>query len=67
MQKWEYLVVYVTDSNIAQDKPEIDAYMDVDKYTQSLNLYGEAGWELISFEAQDEGARAAFKRPKAEA
>lgn len=62
MQKWEYLVVFVQDSDIAQDKPEFDVYMDADKYTEQLNKYGDAGWELVAFEWQDQGAKAAFKR-----
>jgi hypothetical protein len=66
MQKWEYLVAYITDSKVAQDKPEYDVYLDADKYTQALNQYGDAGWELVSFEAGENGAKAAFKRPKAE-
>lgn len=64
MQKWEYLVVFIEDSHVAQDQPEFDRYLDVDKYTQALNTYGEAGWELVSFSAAGNGARAAFKRPK---
>jgi hypothetical protein len=67
MQKWEYLVVFVTDSKTAQDDPEVDVYLDSDKYTQALNTYGDAGWELVSFESHETGAKAAFKRPKAEA
>jgi hypothetical protein len=67
MQKWEYLVVFITDSKVAQDKPDFDVYLDVDKYTQALNTYGEAGWEMVSFDASEMGARAAFKRPKTEA
>jgi hypothetical protein len=63
MQRWEYLVVFIEDSKVAQNTLEIDVYMDVDKYTQALNNYGVAGWELVSFEARDNGARAAFKRP----
>ncbi|MCU0500085.1 MAG: DUF4177 domain-containing protein [Anaerolineae bacterium] len=64
MQKWEYLVVFIEDSKVAQDQPEFDRYLDVDKYTQALNTYGEAGWELVSLLTSANGARAAFKRPK---
>lgn len=64
MQQWEYLVVFIEDSKVAQDQPAIDVYIDVDKYSQALNRYGDAGWELVSFEGNSEGARAAFKRPK---
>jgi len=63
MQKWEYLVIFVQDSDIAQDSPEFDVHMDADKYTEQLNKYGKAGWELVAFEWQDRGAKAAFKRP----
>lgn len=63
MQQWEYLVVFVEDSDVAQDQPEIDVHLDVDKYTEALNRFGKAGWELVSFESNEEGARAAFKRP----
>ena len=64
MQQWEYLVVFIEDSKLVQDQPDVDVYMDVDKYSQALNRYGDAGWELVSFEGKPEGARAAFKRPK---
>lgn len=63
MQKWEYLVVYLEDSDYAQDKPEIDVYMDADKFTEKLKTYGEAGWEMVSFEWEARGAKVAFKRP----
>lgn len=62
MEKWEYLVVYLEDSDVAQDKPEIDIYMDADTFTEKLNTYGKAGWELVSFEWEHRGAKAAFKR-----
>lgn len=65
MQQWEYLVVYVQDSKVAQDKPEVDYFLDADTYTDKLNHYGEAGWELVSFTWETDGAKAAFKRPKA--
>jgi len=63
MQKWEYLVVFIHDSKISQDKPEIDVFMDADKFTEKLNTYGNAGWELVSFEWTDDGGKAAMKRP----
>lgn len=66
MQKWEYLVIFIEDSKIAQDMPELDVYIDVDKYTQALNTYGEAGWEMVSFAASPNGAHASFKRPRVE-
>ena len=62
MQKWEYLVVYIPDSRVAQDNPEVDVFMDADKYTEKLNTYGSVGWELVSFEWTDLGAKAAMKR-----
>ncbi|MFW5691754.1 MAG: hypothetical protein ACOCX3_00215 [Chloroflexota bacterium] len=65
MQKWEYLVVFIEDSSVAQDRPEIDVHMDADRFTEKLTTYGEAGWELVSFEWIPEGAKAAFKRPAA--
>lgn len=60
--RWEYLVVYMEDSAVAQDQKEIDIYLDADKFTQQLNKYGEAGWELVDFEWQERGAKAVFKR-----
>lgn len=60
---WEYLVVYLRGSDVAQDQ-ETDAFMDADVYTEKLNNYGEAGWELVSFEWTPDGAKAALKRPK---
>ncbi len=65
MQKWEYLVVYIEGSSVAQDQPEIDVYLDVDKYSEALNNYGEAGWELVNIEGVGTGVRATLKRPKA--
>lgn len=62
MQKWEYLVVYLVDSDVAQDTPEFDVYMDADAYTEKLNTYGKAGWELVSFQWEERGAKASFKR-----
>ena len=63
MQKWEYLVVYLQDSDVAQDQADVDVYLDADKFTEKLNQYGEAGWELVSFEWEERGAKAALKRP----
>ncbi len=63
MHQWEYLVVYIEDTDIAED-PVVDAHMDADKYTEALNRYGVAGWELVNFQASDAGMKAAFKRPK---
>lgn len=62
--KWEYLVVYLTDSKVAEDQKEIDVHMDADTFTEKLNKYGSAGWELVAFEWETDGAKAAFKRPK---
>ena len=44
---WEYLVVYISDSKEAEDQKEIDVHLDADKFTEKLNKYGEAGWELV--------------------
>ncbi|GAB4329090.1 MAG: hypothetical protein Kow00117_15220 [Phototrophicales bacterium] len=63
MQKWEYLVVYLKDSDVLQDQPDVDIYMDADVYTEKLSNYGKAGWELVSFTWEERGAKAAFKRP----
>ena len=64
MTKWEYLVVYLQDSDVAQDQKEVDVFLDADKFTEKLNTYGDAGWELIAFEWEERGAKAALKRPK---
>jgi pentose-5-phosphate-3-epimerase len=66
MPKWEYLVIHLRDDKTHQDNPEIDVYMDVDKYTEALNRYGNAGWELVSFQMEANGAKAALKRLKEE-
>ncbi len=63
MQKWEYLIVYLEDSDFAQDKPEVDVYMDADKFTDKLKTYGEAGWEMVTFQWEERGAKVALKRP----
>ena len=63
--KWEYLVVHIEGSDIAQSQKAFDVYLDADKYTERLNTYGSAGWELVSFEWTQNGAKAALKRPAA--
>ncbi len=63
MQKWEYLVVFIEGSSMAQDKPEFDVHLDADKFTDKLNVYGQAGWELMGFVWEEGGAKATFKRP----
>ncbi len=62
--EWEYLVVFIHDSKVAEGIPEVDAALDADTYTDKLNRYGEAGWELVSFEWTADGAKCALKRPK---
>jgi hypothetical protein len=63
MQKWEYLAVFVKDSDVSDDK-EIDVHLDADTFTEKLNRYGQAGWELVSFTWPDDGGgKAVFKRP----
>jgi len=62
--KFEYLVVYLTDSKIAPDASETDYHLDADTYTDKLNRYGEAGWEVVSFEWEKDGAKVCFKRPQ---
>lgn len=64
MTQWEYLVVYLNDSKVAESDPEMDRYIDADTYTEKLNKHGAAGWELISFEWEQHGAKCVFKRPK---
>ncbi len=61
---WEYLVVFISDSDTAKDDVELDSHLDADRFTEKLNKYGEAGWELVSFDWKEDGARAAFKRRK---
>lgn len=65
MQKWEYLVVYIHDSKVANDGTDEDNFLDADTYTDKLNIYGQAGWELVAFEWTVDGGKAALKRPKA--
>ncbi|MCS6837092.1 MAG: DUF4177 domain-containing protein [Anaerolineae bacterium] len=62
--QWEYLVVFIPDSRVAQADPETDSHLDADTYTDKLSMYGEAGWELVSFEWTADGAKCAFKRPR---
>lgn len=63
MQKWEYLVVFIKDTKITDDI-DMDRHLDADRFTDQMNRYGAAGWELVSFiwDSPD-GAKAAFKRP----
>ena len=61
---WEYLVVFISDSKVAEDQKEIDVHLDADTFTEKLNKYGEAGWELVAFTWETDGAKAAFKRQK---
>lgn len=64
MQKYEYLVIFVANTDLTDDK-EMDAHLDADRYTEKLNNYGEAGWELVSADWKDDGLKAVMKRPKA--
>jgi len=66
MTKWEYLVVYIEDSKVAEDQPEVDVFMDADRFTEKLSVYGDAGWELVSFQWEKDGAKASFKRSAAD-
>lgn len=62
--KWEYLVVYILDSKVAEQGSDMDTALDADRFTDKLNNYGNAGWELVSFQWESDGAKVAFKRPK---
>lgn len=64
MTRWEYLVVYLGDSKAAESDPEMDRHLDADTFTEKLNKYGTAGWELVSFAWEQHGAKAVLKRPK---
>ena len=64
MAKWEYLVIFIEDSKVAEDNKAVDVFLDADVFTDKLNRYGEAGWELVSFEWEKDGAKAAFKRQR---
>ena len=37
MQQWEYLVVYITDSKVAEDNKAMDVFLDADRFTEKLN------------------------------
>lgn len=64
MQKWEYLVIYIDDHQTDEEQAQFDTHLDADKFTEKLNNYGRAGWELISFQwTENGGAKAALKRP----
>lgn len=63
MQKWEYLVVFIKDATLPVDDEEANLAVDSDAFTHKLNTYGQAGWELVSFEWTASGAKAALKRP----
>lgn len=62
MSKWEYQVVFIEDHKTESESGHFDSYLDADKYSEKLNQYGQAGWELVSFEWEERGAKAAFKR-----
>jgi hypothetical protein len=62
--KWEYLVVFITDSKVAEGNAEVDVYLDADRFTDKLNNYGAAGWELVTAEWEKDGMKAVLKRPK---
>ena len=64
MEKWEYLVVFLRDVDLESEDKEADTFADADKFTDRLNTYGKAGWELVSFQWTDDGAKAALKRPQ---
>ena len=67
MPKFEYLVVYIVDTDLTDDK-DMDLHLDADRFTEKLNGYGEAGGELVSFYwggEGEQGAKACFKRAKA--
>lgn len=63
MQQFEYLVVFFANKDLTDDK-EMDAHLDADRYTEKLNNYGEAGWQLVSSDWNDDGMKAVFMRPK---
>ncbi len=63
MQKWEYLVVYLRDRDVVSEDAEMDVFADADAFSERLNTYGKAGWELVSFQWMENGAKAALKRP----
>lgn len=62
--KWQYLVVFITDSKVAEGNPDVDVFLDADRFTDKLNIYGEAGWELVAAQWETDGLKAVLKRPK---
>lgn len=63
-ESWEYLVVFISDTDFTEDH-DMDKHLDADKFTEQLNKYGSAGWELVNFTWEgNAGAKAAFKRKK---
>lgn len=65
MQQWEYLVVLIKGAELEHLDADADRFADADKFTEQLNKYAQAGWELVSFQWEQNYAKAAFKRPKA--
>ena len=61
---WEYLVVYISDSKVAEDQKEIDVHLDADQFTEKLNKFGQAGWELVSFEWEKGRCKSRFQTPE---
>jgi len=67
MQKWEYLVVYIQaqETTPAAVQMGMETHLNADKFTERLNHYASAGWELMHFEWDgNQGAKAVFKRPR---
>lgn len=64
MQQWEYLVVVMKGAELEAVDADADRFADADKFTEQLNKYASAGWELVSFQWDDNFAKAAFKRAK---
>jgi hypothetical protein len=64
MQQWEYLVVVMKGAELEQVDADADRFADADKFTEQLNKYAQAGWELVSFQWEQNHAKAAFKRQK---
>jgi hypothetical protein len=62
--QWEYLVVFITDSKVAEDNPDVDVFLDADRFTDKLNTYGAAGWELVAAQWERDGLKAVLKRPR---
>ncbi len=61
--QWEYLVVVMRGVDLQDVDKEADMFADADKFSEQLNNYSRAGWELVSFQWEDNYAKAAFKRP----